>query len=635
METPILYSYVWAMAGAIVVVLVALGAYFHHARQASSYRVLESKLPDACRLADLEMQVQDLEIQRDDLKDELREAHLIVDDADRKRAWLEENEGEIASLQAEREQQERVRAELQTLQSEQAQLREQRETSLLEAQKAKFEREQAVQQFNAIEKQRDEVKQEYEQLKDECEKIHQERQQLKLELTQIHNDVTKTQSEADQTRKRLEDLNKEVKETKDQLQQVQIERGKIDAEVEALKSQRDAIEQSIKSFEESLMAYKEAQKEWEKLYQEREQLKLELIQIHNDLAKAQSELDQARKQLEDLNKEIKEAKGQLQQAQVERGKVRADVEILESQRDAMERSIKSLEESFKAFQEAQKSALKQLEAVSGRSSESSQAGLWDPILLPAQDDHNQPHEEELKALEYLSMYLEDELGLQFPRRTLWAFHTSLKIAEMSPLVVLAGISGTGKSELPRCYAEAMGIHFLNMAVQPRWDSPQDMFGFFNYLESRYRPTELTRALIQMDRSGSIKGRGWNAPKGWKKKHSRSDEMLLVLLDEMNLARVEYYFSEFLSRLETRRGLPRDSYEQLRKAEIALEVGRHGHEDAIMRLFVDTNVLFVGTMNEDETTQTLSDKVVDRANFLCFGKPKQLQSRETGTGERSQ
>ena len=59
------------------------------------------------------------------------------------------------------------------------------------------------------------------------------------------------------------------------------------------------------------------------------------------------------------------------------------------------------------------------------------------------------------------------------------------------------------------------MHFLNLAVQPRWDSPQDMFGFYNYLENRYRATELSRALVQMDGFYDEKGRGWNFPKDWK------------------------------------------------------------------------------------------------------------------------
>jgi len=213
-------------------------------------------------------------------------------------------------------------------------------------------------------------------------------------------------------------------------------------------------------------------------------------------------------------------------------------------------------------------------------------------------------------------------GLKFDQRTVFAFHTALKTTSSSPLVTLAGVSGTGKSELPRRYADAVGMNFLNVAVQPRWDSPQDLFGFYDYLERRFRPTELTRALLQVDPIGLEQGRGWHASKEFDVSRCH-DQMLLVLLDEMNLARVEYYFSEFLSKLETRRGIdPRKQLERQR-AEIVLEVSGRQVGGMPLRLFVDTNVLFVGTMNEDESTQALSDKVIDRSNVLRFGSPNSI------------
>jgi MoxR-like ATPase len=191
---------------------------------------------------------------------------------------------------------------------------------------------------------------------------------------------------------------------------------------------------------------------------------------------------------------------------------------------------------------------------------------------------------------------------------------------------LAGVSGTGKSELPRRYAQATGMNFLNVAIQPRWDSPQDLFGFYDYLERRFRPTELTRALIQMDPFGPEEDRGWNPPAEYQKQRL-PNQLLLVLLDEMNLARIEYYFSEFLSRLETRRGVDR-TYPDRKQAEISLDVGGRRSGQPPMQLFVDKNVLFVGTMNEDETTQALSDKVIDRANVLRFGSPNSVSPNQS-------
>ena len=96
-------------------------------------------------------------------------------------------------------------------------------------------------------------------------------------------------------------------------------------------------------------------------------------------------------------------------------------------------------------------------------------------------------------------------------------------------------------------------------------------------------------------------------------------MLIVLLDEMNLARVEYYFSEVLSKLEFRRLIKETNNAQRVKSEIEFDIGPNRKEP--LRVWIPENVLFVGTMNEDETTQVLSDKVLDRSNVLRFGKPE--------------
>lgn len=216
---------------------------------------------------------------------------------------------------------------------------------------------------------------------------------------------------------------------------------------------------------------------------------------------------------------------------------------------------------------------------------------------------------EAEALHQVSTYLERS-GLRFSRRTLHAFHTALKINDAAQLTVLAGVSGTGKSILPRRYAEALGIHFLQVAVEPRWDSPQDLLGFYNYVEKKYRATELARLLAHFDPWESIP-----LPEDAPMRHGH---MALVLLDEMNLARVEYYFSEFLSRLEARppwkRDLERDSCK-----DALIPVDIRGLTDA-PSLFPAHNILFVGTMNDDESTQSLSDKVLDRGNVLQFPAP---------------
>ena len=194
-------------------------------------------------------------------------------------------------------------------------------------------------------------------------------------------------------------------------------------------------------------------------------------------------------------------------------------------------------------------------------------------------------------------------GLVFPERILYAFHTALKCAEISPLTVLAGVSGTGKSELPRLYAHFGGLNFLTLPVQPNWDSQEAMLGFFNSIDNRFDAQDVLRLLVQTQKDETLQ-----------------KAMTLILLDEMNLANVELYFSDFLSKLESRRGLSDDNV-----PSIGVKIGS-GLEDYAIKL--GRNVLWAGTMNQDETTKTLSDKVLDRGIIINFPSPKKLKSRAT-------
>lgn len=168
----------------------------------------------------------------------------------------------------------------------------------------------------------------------------------------------------------------------------------------------------------------------------------------------------------------------------------------------------------------------------------------------------------------------------------------------------------------------MGIHFLPLAVEPRWDSPQDLFGFLNYMENRFESTTLGRSLVQFD----------NSPYGSENANLK-DQVLIVLLDEMNLARIEYYFSELLSKLEMRRNVDVKNLQDFRMVSSEIYAGsKEDKERKIEKsdpifLYAGSNILFVGTMNEDETTQSLSDKVIDRANVLYFGKPDKLTNQK--------
>lgn len=197
-------------------------------------------------------------------------------------------------------------------------------------------------------------------------------------------------------------------------------------------------------------------------------------------------------------------------------------------------------------------------------------------------------------------------GLKFQDRILKAFHTALKTSEWSPLTVLAGVSGTGKSELPRLYSHFGGLIFEPLSVQPNWDSQESMLGFFNSIDNKFDAQPVLRLLAQ-------------SQKKWTDDYPGLETAVcMVLLDEMNLAHPELYFAEFLSKMETRRGLKGADAPKL-----PVKIGA-GLPPYLLPL--GRNVLWTGTMNQDETTKSLSDKVLDRSIVIHFPRPTKFARR---------
>lgn len=188
-------------------------------------------------------------------------------------------------------------------------------------------------------------------------------------------------------------------------------------------------------------------------------------------------------------------------------------------------------------------------------------------------------------------------GYRFSDTDLIAFHMALKA---SPMVVLAGRSGVGKSTLPRLYARALGApeDLLLVSVRPDWMDDRDVMGAFDPLSQRYLPAPT--GLVEFLRD-SARGEA-------------RDRTRIVLLDEMNLARVEYYFASFLSALEqpTRsRGIRLFSPEVTASDDPFADCAW---------LPIPDNVRFVGTVNVDETTHFFSPKVLDRVAVQSFAAP---------------
>ncbi|GMK38528.1 hypothetical protein PCCS19_15820 [Paenibacillus sp. CCS19] len=191
-------------------------------------------------------------------------------------------------------------------------------------------------------------------------------------------------------------------------------------------------------------------------------------------------------------------------------------------------------------------------------------------------------------------------GFSYPGHLIENFYLSLKT---KPFVILAGISGTGKTKLVKLFAEALGAteqnnQFALIPVRPDWSDPSDLIGYQD-LAGKFRPGPLTKVLLEAMQPGNR-----NKP-------------YFICLDEMNLARVEHYFSDMLSILETQRRDGDRIVTDTIVSEEQLLTGTYEEDLIISNLVIPDNVFLIGTVNMDETTHPFSKKVLDRANTLEF------------------
>jgi energy-coupling factor transporter ATP-binding protein EcfA2 len=247
-----------------------------------------------------------------------------------------------------------------------------------------------------------------------------------------------------------------------------------------------------------------------------------------------------------------------------------------------------------------------------------------------------------------------QTGMLFTQAQLRDF---LALLRTNDVIVLAGDSGSGKTSLVRTVAESISGRCTVIPVKPNWTGPEDLLGYYNPIERSYQPTPFLLALQAAQAEPEVPH--------------------FICLDEMNLARVEHYFADFLSLLETRKGnpqIPLYSSDEERhavmengiflsiEAEVRSRVGLSdaatledmlkneeanallhrlsGFKDAesvlvhharlrrslaaVTRtptaLKLPPNVRIIGTVNVDETTHYLSPKVLDRVHVLRFRNP---------------
>lgn len=204
-----------------------------------------------------------------------------------------------------------------------------------------------------------------------------------------------------------------------------------------------------------------------------------------------------------------------------------------------------------------------------------------------------------QKINHIKSYIQSK-GFTYEGNLIENFYLSLK---SKPFVILAGTSGTGKTRLAKLFAESVGATEENgqyklVPVRPDWSDSSDLFGHLD-LNDQFVPG----AIIDFIKEASL-------PENISKPY-------FLCLDEMNLARVEYYMSDFLSIIETR---DFENNKRIKTSPLMTSEKYGTKGDAVTKygnLCLPENLYIVGTVNMDETTFPFSKKVLDRANTIEF------------------
>lgn len=271
-----------------------------------------------------------------------------------------------------------------------------------------------------------------------------------------------------------------------------------------------------------------------------------------------------------------------------------------------------------------------------------------------------------KLSDHIHAYLYHKKNLIYTRYQIRNFLTLLKTHD---IIVLSGLSGSGKTQIVKAFAEALGGVAKIIPVKPNWTSSDDLVGYYNPLQMSFLPTPFTEAIVE----------AINNP----------NQLYFICLDEMNLARAEYYFADFLSKLEERSKQPEielyaNHEEELFVSEFStllnlIESSIKGkqikswqefldNEEARNKFFemlgntdkesmlqlhakmkrrlidilkfpstikIPNNVRFIGAINVDETTHYFSPKILDRIHVVKFENPLLFEEQVNSLFEHTQ
>ena len=187
-----------------------------------------------------------------------------------------------------------------------------------------------------------------------------------------------------------------------------------------------------------------------------------------------------------------------------------------------------------------------------------------------------------ELVEHFRNFAAGKLGLYYTSNMIRLFISGLSCTR---LVILQGISGTGKTSISLAWGKFIKNDAIIASVQPSWRDRTELFGYFNEFTKKFNETDVLKGLY---------------------KANYTDDVYVTVLDEMNIARVEYYFAEMLSILE----MPsRDEW------IIELVPSTWDSDPKLLtngKLHIPGNMWYIGTINNDDSTFAVTDKVYDRA-----------------------
>ncbi len=203
-----------------------------------------------------------------------------------------------------------------------------------------------------------------------------------------------------------------------------------------------------------------------------------------------------------------------------------------------------------------------------------------------------------KITEFVVTYARDSrLHLSYSVEDIATFIAGLGA---SRLTILQGMSGTGKTSLPKIFSEAIFGNCEIIEVESSWRDKNELLGFYNEFSKFYTPKKFTQSLYRAVLNKNV--------------------ITFIVLDEMNLSRIEYYFSDFLSLMENE-----EDKREIKLLNIPLYKTNNGITSEYSALTdghtikIPSNIWFIGTANRDESTFEISDKVYDRAHTINFNK----------------